>query len=189
MAKSESGKDRISDLPEGIVHCILRRLQTPEQAGRTIILSRRWQSIWQSYPFVEFHPKDELTCSRDREHRRRIFQQFIESSIRRFSQDTDLPMKSLKVKFIEMNNDLLRDFDQLLDLALRRKAEKIDIDVPLRNLPVSTPNSVRFLPLSRVGYQNFTESMANFQLLETLELDCINAPRSVPRLKMLLASG
>ncbi|CAN1173412.1 hypothetical protein LINPERHAP2_LOCUS30663 [Linum perenne] len=82
MVKSESGKDRISDLPEGIVHCILRRLQTPEQAGRTIILSRRWQSIWQSYPFVEFHPKDELTCSRDREHRRRIFQQFIESSIR-----------------------------------------------------------------------------------------------------------
>ncbi|CAN1852418.1 Putative F-box/LRR-repeat protein At5g02930 [Linum perenne] len=45
--------DRISELPDEIIHLILGSLHPHELAARTSILSRRWLHLWRSYPEVE----------------------------------------------------------------------------------------------------------------------------------------
>ncbi|CAN0873345.1 F-box/LRR-repeat protein 25 [Linum grandiflorum] len=58
--------DRISELPDEIIHLILRSLNTHEEAGRSSILSRRWLHLWSTYPVVDFHyhPNEKLTSFR-----------------------------------------------------------------------------------------------------------------------------
>ncbi|CAN1230760.1 hypothetical protein LINPERPRIM_LOCUS3330 [Linum perenne] len=45
----ESGKDRISGLPDEILHNIIHRLSNDE-ATQTIAISRRWETLWRSFP-------------------------------------------------------------------------------------------------------------------------------------------
>ncbi|CAN0923777.1 hypothetical protein LINGRAHAP2_LOCUS33748 [Linum grandiflorum] len=53
------GTDIISKLPVDIIHDILRRLKSPEEAARTSTLSRIWhRRIWRSYPFVKYYPSE-----------------------------------------------------------------------------------------------------------------------------------
>ncbi|CAN1152132.1 Putative FBD-associated F-box protein At1g55030 [Linum perenne] len=46
--------DRISQLPNEIIHRILQSLDSHKSAARTSILSRRWGHLWRSYPVVEY---------------------------------------------------------------------------------------------------------------------------------------
>ncbi|CAN1123892.1 F-box/FBD/LRR-repeat protein At1g80470 [Linum perenne] len=50
-----TGDDRISALPDEILLCILRRLQSTREAALTTALSKRWRSPWQSYPVAELN--------------------------------------------------------------------------------------------------------------------------------------
>ncbi|CAI0544184.1 unnamed protein product [Linum tenue] len=64
-AATAGGGDRISALPDAIVHNILYRLDAPKQAARTSSLSRRWLDLWRSYPVLEFRD-EELENSAER---------------------------------------------------------------------------------------------------------------------------
>ncbi|KAM0920739.1 hypothetical protein ACQ4PT_007309 [Festuca glaucescens] len=44
------GKDRISGLPDELLHDILRRLRSAPAAARTSALSRRWRRVWAHSP-------------------------------------------------------------------------------------------------------------------------------------------
>ncbi|XP_074281994.1 F-box/LRR-repeat protein At3g03360-like isoform X2 [Silene latifolia] len=55
VAKVQRGTiDRISELPEFILHTILSMLDT-EEAGRASVLSKRWYDAWSSIPVLNFH--------------------------------------------------------------------------------------------------------------------------------------
>ncbi|CAN1754167.1 F-box/FBD/LRR-repeat protein At5g53840 [Linum perenne] len=57
--RRSSEDDRISELPDEILHEILKRLQSPMEAAKSSLLSRRYIHIWRSYPILEFHcPED-----------------------------------------------------------------------------------------------------------------------------------
>ncbi|XP_043687420.1 probable FBD-associated F-box protein At1g32375 [Telopea speciosissima] len=45
--------DRITELPEGILHKILAFLEAKD-AARTSTLSKRWESVWVSFPVLDF---------------------------------------------------------------------------------------------------------------------------------------
>ncbi|CAI0468372.1 unnamed protein product [Linum tenue] len=70
----EDGEDRISDLPDQIIHIILNRLKSPDAASRTSVLSRRWFQLWRGYPSFGFPP------SKSNESR---FRSFVESCFRK----------------------------------------------------------------------------------------------------------
>ncbi|CAL1397834.1 unnamed protein product [Linum trigynum] len=70
----EDGEDRISDLPDQIIHIILNRLKSPDAAARTSVLSRRWFQLWRGYPSFGFPP------SKSDESR---FRSFVESCFRK----------------------------------------------------------------------------------------------------------
>ncbi|XP_074281360.1 uncharacterized protein LOC141606213 [Silene latifolia] len=58
VAKMEKGTvDRISELPEFILHSILSNLDTKE-VGRTSVLSKRWYEVWSSVPVLVFQLKE-----------------------------------------------------------------------------------------------------------------------------------
>ncbi|CAN0926092.1 Putative F-box/LRR-repeat protein At3g28410 [Linum grandiflorum] len=57
---SPSDVDRISDLPEKIIHLILGSLPSHEEAARSSILSRRWLGLWSTYPVVEFRRRNDI---------------------------------------------------------------------------------------------------------------------------------
>ncbi|CAN1123688.1 hypothetical protein LINPERHAP2_LOCUS1982 [Linum perenne] len=97
-----SDKDLISDLPDGILHNIIHRLEYGDQAAQTIAISRRWETLWRSYPFVEFDIYNwrRRDCNRD-------FQKFAEATINRFTRDSLLRMEILKLTLMrkcEINN-------------------------------------------------------------------------------------
>ncbi|CAN1264798.1 Putative F-box/FBD/LRR-repeat protein At5g44950 [Linum perenne] len=52
-----AGKDLISELPDEILHSIIRRIACSKAAEQTIALSSRWRNLWRSYPVVQLNPK------------------------------------------------------------------------------------------------------------------------------------
>uniref|UniRef100_A0A0E0LM02 F-box domain-containing protein n=1 Tax=Oryza punctata TaxID=4537 RepID=A0A0E0LM02_ORYPU len=49
-----SGEDRISDLPDKLLHSILLLLPSASDAARTSLLSRRWSRVWTGLPELSF---------------------------------------------------------------------------------------------------------------------------------------
>ncbi|CAN1131538.1 F-box/FBD/LRR-repeat protein At1g80470 [Linum perenne] len=122
-------KDRISELSDEILICILRCLHSQEQAAQTISLSRRWRNLWRSYPIVEYDYKIRNRCN--------DLQKFRDATIERFSRDSRLRIEVLKLS-LQLDDDKysdclliseLRIVMQLLDLASKRKAEEVSIEI------------------------------------------------------------
>ncbi|CAL1392961.1 unnamed protein product [Linum trigynum] len=57
-AAGDIAEDRISELPEEIIHNILHRVKPSSEAAKTSLLSRRWLQLWRFYPVVEFRDRD-----------------------------------------------------------------------------------------------------------------------------------
>lgn len=51
--ENEGSEDRISELPDAILHIVLSYLNT-EDAVRTSVLSKRWRGVWAHAPNLEF---------------------------------------------------------------------------------------------------------------------------------------
>ncbi|CAN0914417.1 hypothetical protein LINGRAHAP2_LOCUS28560 [Linum grandiflorum] len=166
------GEDRISRLPDQILHCIIRRLDHSKEAGQTITLSKQWRRVWHSYPVVHF----DLYSRNSRSD----LEKFSDSTIARFSRDSLLGMETLKLQPIVYEQGAIScpAVEQLLDLALERKAQEIEVIVssfyyclglrlPYRVLFNST---VKTLRLSKVVVDIDDDFHANSPLLETLQL-------------------
>ncbi|CAL5059763.1 unnamed protein product [Urochloa decumbens] len=52
--RGEAGRDRLSALPDDLLHRILRPLDARQVARDLSLLSRRWRRVWASSPFVTF---------------------------------------------------------------------------------------------------------------------------------------
>ncbi|CAN1751802.1 Putative F-box/FBD/LRR-repeat protein At2g05300 [Linum perenne] len=113
-----AGRDLISDLPDEILHSIIRRLAFSEDgeqtAQQTIALSSRWRNLWRSYPVVQLNPKttystrfDDFDLSR---HFYSIgsefFQKFHDATMKKFNQDKLLRMEALKLSINIDEDDL-----------------------------------------------------------------------------------
>ncbi|CAN1266978.1 Putative F-box/LRR-repeat protein At3g58880 [Linum perenne] len=90
---SASTVDRISELPEEIIHAILARLESHESAARTSILSKRWLSLWSTFPVVEF----KRYCEREKIQRK--FQSFAAATSKRLlAAVPPLPLDSFTIE-------------------------------------------------------------------------------------------
>ncbi|CAN0914419.1 F-box/FBD/LRR-repeat protein At2g04230 [Linum grandiflorum] len=146
------GEDRISRLPDEILHSILFRLGHSKEAGQKIILSKKWRRVWHSYPVVHFDLYSRYSRS--------DLEKFSHSTIERFSRDSLLAMETLKLQSVvyEAGTVSCPVVDRLLDLASERKAEEIEVIAssycyePGLSLPyrVLFNSTVKTLRLSRV---------------------------------------
>ncbi|CAL1397836.1 unnamed protein product [Linum trigynum] len=111
----EDGEDRISQLPEEIIHSILNRLKSSEEAAKTSVLSRRWLQLWRRYPFFQFN----LSKSKNN------FHSFVASSSRKLlpwsSSDSGhsccATIQDFRISLREYDDDFPEeDLDRLLSL-------------------------------------------------------------------------
>ncbi|CAL1397832.1 unnamed protein product [Linum trigynum] len=77
------GEDRISQIPDEIIHTILCCLNSPEAAAKTSVLSRRWLHLWRSFPHVEFQ------LSKQNQSRFRSFVESTSAKLLRLLSDSD----------------------------------------------------------------------------------------------------
>ena len=58
-AASRAGSDRLSDLPDCLLHTVLSSLRS-RQVVQTSLLSRRWRHLWRSVPCLDVDQRDFL---------------------------------------------------------------------------------------------------------------------------------
>ncbi|CAN0914468.1 Putative F-box/FBD/LRR-repeat protein At5g22670 [Linum grandiflorum] len=182
----KSNHDRISGLPDGILHCILRRLPSQEQAAQTIALSRRWRSLWRSYPIVEY---DYQIRNRPED-----IHKFGDASIQRFSTLDSLFRIEILNLSLELddecffNSSLLADqlqvVEQLLKLASERKAEEVaikfikDWSMPAVRCPFqlilnSRAKILRLQGIQFPDWDDYQLPSRSLKLLQSLHLDFV----------------
>ncbi|CAN0927401.1 F-box/FBD/LRR-repeat protein At5g53840, partial [Linum grandiflorum] len=186
----------ISNLPDEVLHSVLRLIPCFKEAARTAALSRRWGNLWRSYPVVEF----------DSGYIREMikgFPKFSEATIERFSRDKQLGMETLKISLFADKDDLLSlavavAVEQLLDLASKRKAEYITIKVtenyvvclPLGFLTSSTAKTLHFEGIRFVLSKNIDDDpLFCLNSLRSLILDHVDLDGGEQLLTNLIASS
>ncbi|CAN0923954.1 hypothetical protein LINGRAHAP2_LOCUS33864 [Linum grandiflorum] len=104
-------EDRFSELPAEIIHDILRRLDSPEEAARTSVLSRTWhRQIWRSYPVVEYRDSSEQFSYS-------TFASFASSSsarIRTYFAPNGIPLSAFRILLRNSLKERRRQLDELL---------------------------------------------------------------------------
>ncbi|XP_043687422.1 putative F-box/FBD/LRR-repeat protein At3g59240 [Telopea speciosissima] len=124
-------EDRISELPEDIIHHIIALLETKD-ATRMSILSKKWRSLWHSFPIWDF---DETSPLRDlhegSESRRERFINSVNESLHHRLYFFSLQKIRLCLWPVIANSQIKDLFiscvDRWISLAIERKVNELDL--------------------------------------------------------------
>lgn len=158
MEDREAGlQDRLSDLPDYIIHEILCFLEI-NQAIRTSVLSKRWKNLWASVPDLNFNSKS-FTEQTFPKFLRRVMSKREDCNVRRLDMFAHLPIR-------------LSSMEGLINYAVAHQVEDfrfVSDDVQ----PVSLPacGSLKTLFLSRCKFGDLLTSFGfGFVNLTSLDL-------------------
>ncbi|CAN1751739.1 F-box/FBD/LRR-repeat protein At1g78750 [Linum perenne] len=168
--ENNDGRDRISELPDEIIHQVLRRISSPAKAARTAVLSRRWRSVWSCYPAVQYRHSDfpRLTV----EKTLKIFKKFVKASMERFSRHSQIRMETLDISLAGYSDDYISLVKQLLKFATERKVEEISLISTETKLAEIEINAPRLQNLLLSGVFSLQKMELRAPKLKHLEIDC-----------------
>lgn len=132
--------DRISDLPDEILHQILSKLLSIKSIAQTSVLSKRWKHVWLCYPDLDF-----TTTTVHNNNRRMI------SSINQVLSHHD---KNFGIRVLRLKRDRLSFtcLNTLFRTAIKNNVQELDVEVSTDdyfNFPrsVLSSNSLRVFKL------------------------------------------
>lgn len=114
--------DRISDLPDEILHIILSKLSSIKSIAQTSVLSKRWKYLWQCYPDLEFTPA--TVHNNNKNYDRRMISLVINqvlSNHDKFFGIRVFRLKSACLTFTCLNT--------LFRTAIKKNVQEIDVEV------------------------------------------------------------
>lgn len=141
--------DRISDLPDHIVHHIFGLLHCPKDVARTNILSKRWKSIFDSFLTFDFDERyfrvhrgrGKHNRIKAREVQKKNFKNCIEKSLA-----ARLEPKSCIHKFRlyvnNLNDKLASCMDRWLSAAVDKNVKELEIHVNVKKKQYLLPDVV-----------------------------------------------
>ncbi|CAI0391963.1 unnamed protein product [Linum tenue] len=145
-------EDRISALPDEVLHCILRRLESHRQSAQTTAISSRWRNLWRSYPVVEFDADWQTKNSSIRANE--YLENFCATAINKFSQHKEFfRIETLKVSVrldhsVGSRSPVLQ---WLLDLAWQRKVQEFAVKFECADNTIQHPFTLTVRGLSKPG--------------------------------------
>ncbi|CAI0377618.1 unnamed protein product [Linum tenue] len=119
----EKEVDRISELPDEIIHRILSLVDPQKEAAKASVLSHGWSKLWRSYPILEFHNTQfDSTESAER---------FAAAASEKFSRS--IAVEAVRIKFTRRKKWGVKFcsafLDNMLDLAAKRSPSPQEIDI------------------------------------------------------------
>ncbi|XP_074284610.1 putative F-box/LRR-repeat protein At4g15060 [Silene latifolia] len=129
--------DRLSDLPDSILHHIISFLGTAE-ACRTSILAKTWAHIWSTGLILDFKPQylvpkidgdfvESSTGPYSDETIDRLMS-FIESTMLQYS-EKNLSIKIFRLEYPIIDPDMAERIDRWVGIALRNQVEELSLSV------------------------------------------------------------
>ncbi|XP_074282016.1 putative F-box/LRR-repeat protein At4g15060 isoform X2 [Silene latifolia] len=136
VAKMQRGTiDRISELPEFILHIILSMLDTKEVC-RASVLSKRWYIAWSSIPVLDFQPRyfnvDVFSKTEDDNLQR--FVEFIDKTMQRYSMQK-YRITKMYLELPKIDEKLESLIDKWILIAVQNQIENFEIRVLNYRLP------------------------------------------------------
>ncbi|CAN1158761.1 F-box/FBD/LRR-repeat protein At1g78750 [Linum perenne] len=169
--ENNDGRDRISELPDEIIHQVLRRISSPAKAARTAVLSRRWRSVWSCYPAMQYRHSDfpRLTVEKTIKN----FKKFVKASMERFSRHSQIRMETLDISLAGYSDDYISLVKQLLKFATERKVEEISLISTETKFAQIEINAPRLQNLLLSGVFSLQKMELRAPKLKHLEIDCL----------------
>lgn len=201
MAKKVIGTtDRISELPDFLVHHVLSFLESPIDLVRTSVLSKKWFDLTASFPFFDFDEHlfetaiSEFRTSYDTRNIMATFYKYMVYTISRFCKQEDVSAHTFKL--MTYNEPTEVDIiEKCLESVLNRGVKVLDINLslnisgPVCRLP-NTPSSVSSLTSFTVSNCKLPSSLmvgvVKFKSLKLLALSSVTIDEGV--IKCLTAS-
>lgn len=156
------GEDRISDLPDDILHHVFSFLPI-KSAAQTSLLSKRWKNLWHSFPDLDFTtagapPQESAASSSSARKRGSDYADQIVSLLEKHSDVRVLRFRSF-LTFTRLSG--------LIRLAVKHNVRELDIEV------------------STGGYFNFPRSVIGSSTLRALRLKSCHPGFRLPPLEIM----
>ncbi|XP_074281986.1 F-box protein At3g62430-like isoform X2 [Silene latifolia] len=155
VAKKQRGNvDRISELPDFILHTILSRLDTKE-AGRASVLSKKWYGAWSSIPVLNFQPGYFKYEFEDDTRTLERFVEFVDKTMQRYiTQKYRITIMYLTLPKVDEKLGSL--VHKCIMIAVQNQVERLEIQITGGNeyrLPevLFCAKSLKYLKCGNVG--------------------------------------
>ncbi|XP_073145967.1 FBD-associated F-box protein At5g38590-like [Henckelia pumila] len=159
--------DRISELPEPIVHHIFAHLRCPKDVVRTSIWSKRWKSMFDSYMTFDF---DERCFGARGGDQKRKFKSYVEKSIA--TKLAPAPCIDKFRLYVSSFNPLVHNIKNWIRLAVEKNVKVLEIHVnpkaALYNLPCDVLASKTITSLKLSG--SLKPGLSSLELCNLREL-------------------
>ncbi|XP_074282023.1 putative F-box protein At1g49610 isoform X2 [Silene latifolia] len=176
VAKMQRGtSDRISELPEFILHTILSMLDTKEVC-RASVLSERWYEAWSSVPVLDFNPA--YFGDIDDYDSVQRFVGFVDKTMQRYFTQ-EYRIREMHLTLPEVDEKLKKLVDKWIMIAVQNQIQKLEIEVDseiIYRLPeiLFCAKSLKYLDCMDIGlpyYETMELVSLEYLTLESTDVD------------------
>lgn len=143
MQQNVDPADRISQLPDHIIHQIMASVRCKKDVARTSVLSKRWRDIWTSFCNLVFDQRNIHTHERnlggvaggnlqeDVNRKIEMFRNYVDTTLQsRIDQNVYLEKFTLHMTYY--NHEQAGHVDRWLGTAIDRNITDLDLHLPIR---------------------------------------------------------
>ncbi|KAK7325139.1 hypothetical protein VNO77_29241 [Canavalia gladiata] len=134
MDQSVESMDRISQLPDHVIHHILSLLRNMKDAIRTSILSKRWRALWYSFSNLIFDER-RFTAGighEDSSDKAMMFRDYVSNSLHAHL-GKKLYIQKLVVHMTSFDSEDIPYMNHWLNVAIAKNIKELDLHVGINN--------------------------------------------------------
>ncbi|XP_050384149.1 uncharacterized protein LOC126800780 isoform X2 [Argentina anserina] len=132
IKKSVESTDRISQLPELVIHYILSLIRCTKGAARTSVLSKRWRDIWASFSALTYDQrKFQFQVGVQDKSKKEMFKDFIDHSLQNHL-ERDSNIRKFEVHLTSFDQEMARGMEQWVGLATENNIRELGLHIHTR---------------------------------------------------------